>query len=609
MRTWDLSRTMREIRKAVILENGESLTDGQLLETFLVRGEEAAFETLVHRHGQMVLGVCRRVLRNTHDAEDAFQATFLVLVRKARSIMPREMVGPWLYGVAYRTALEARTNVHKRHVKEKELRQMTEPNEKDENTWSELHSLLDRELTGLPKKYRVAIVLCDLEGKTRKEAAGLLHLPEGTLSTRLARGRALLAKRMTRRGIALSGGSLTMALGQNAIASLQCSLVHTTVKAGSLLVAGQTVTGIISPAVVALMEGVMKTMLLTKLKFASAAVLAIGLIGTVNLVVCRSLASAAGQVTATAAQDQHLEERERGFQREPDKPAGEGSNDAKSADLPQSTLPYWLTAIIDNQGKCRVGVPNVIYRTKYTKIKKDGEEKEAYYYEPHVKKFVQDFEGSEVKAFDARGNPIDSKDLQKLLAKETVVLASTDGRKVHPSYLRVLKEDALVLVLSKKLHSPYSPPGPEPLLQPPGPSEDFKSSGPPKGPAPYWVRTSMDKEGRFVVGVPVVTYKSGTAKVTENGEEKEVYYFEPVATENVKQFDSGDVKVFTANGKPLDSKEVQNILGDRKTLVLASTDGRKVDPFYLRIIKEGTLVLVISKPLFDPAANYQTPPP
>jgi hypothetical protein len=359
------------------------------------------------------------------------------------------------------------------------------------------------------------------------------------------------------------------------------------------------------------MEGVMKTMLLTNLKFASAAVLAIGLIGTVNLVVYGSLAAAAGQVTAAAAQDQHLEERERGFQSEPDKPAGEGSNDAKSTDLPKSTLPYWVTATIDNQGKCTVGVPNVIYRTKYTKIKKDGEEKEAYYYEPHVKKFVQDFESSEVKAFDARGNPIDSKDLQKLLAKETVVLASTDGRKVHPSYLRVLKEDALVLVFSKKLHSPYSPPSPEPFLQP-GPSEDFKSSGPSKGPAPYWVRTSMDKEGRFVVGVPVVTYKSGTAKVTENGEEKEVYYFEPVATENVKQFDSGDVKVFTANGKALDSKEVQNLLRDRKTLVLASTDGRKVDPFYLRIVKEGTLVLVISKPFFDPVSyqpQFQIPPP
>jgi hypothetical protein len=129
------------------------------------------------------------------------------------------------------------------------------------------------------------------------------------------------------------------------------------------------------------------------------------------------------------------------------------------------------------------------------------------------------------------------------------------------------------------------------------------------------VNLSIDKEGKFRVGVPTVTYKSGTAKIKKNGKEIEAYYFKPVATENVKQFDRGDVHIFGVDGKLVDSKAVQKLLTGQKILVLASTDGRKVDPFYLRIIKEGTLVLVLSKPLWDasyyipPAARSTIPPP
>src|SRR6266568_3934886 len=108
MATGQLGRVIQQLRAAVLRRDGEGLTDGQLLESFLARQEEAAFEALVRRHGPMVLGVCRRVLGNSHDAEDAFQATFLVLVRKAPTVRPRERVGNWLFGVAFRTALEAR---------------------------------------------------------------------------------------------------------------------------------------------------------------------------------------------------------------------------------------------------------------------------------------------------------------------------------------------------------------------------------------------------------------------------------------------------------------------------------------------------------------------
>jgi hypothetical protein len=276
-------------------------------------------------------------------------------------------------------------------------------------------------------------------------------------------------------------------------------------------------------------------------------------------------------------------------------------------------LPYWVTVTTDKEGNFLVAVPNVMYVTKYAKIKEEGEEREVYYYEPVVNEFVHTFEGNEVKAFSVQGEPIDRKDFEKLLARKTLFLASTDGRKVPPFYLRIIKEDTVVLAFSRTLCTPYSPPSAEPQFPPGKEPKDWKSKDCPKGPAPYWVNLSIDKEGKFHVGVPTVTYKSGTAKIKKNGEEIEAYYFKPVATENVKQFDRGDVHIFGVDGKAVDSKAVQNLLrGEKKILVLASTDGRKVDPFYLRIIKEGTLVLVLSKPLWDtsvPPAQGFTPPP
>src|SRR5437660_2715419 len=158
------------LRRLLPVAAGPEPSDGQLLHGFCTRRDEAAFAALVRRHGPMVLGVCRRVLRNEHDAEDAFQATFLVLARKAASVRPREMVGNWLYGVAYRTALEARRAAARRRRKESQVREPAQAETADDR-WQELRPVLDRELAGLPDRYRVALVLCDLEGKTRKEVA------------------------------------------------------------------------------------------------------------------------------------------------------------------------------------------------------------------------------------------------------------------------------------------------------------------------------------------------------------------------------------------------------------------------------------------------------
>ncbi len=235
---------------------------------------------LVRRHGPMVLGVCRRVLHNSHDAEDAFQATFLVLARKAASVVKRESVGSWLYGTAYRTAMEARTMNARRRSRERPVENLPRPIvvPAEAQDW---RPLLDRELSLLPEKYRAAIVLCDLEGRTRKESARFLSINEGTLSSRLARGRTLLARRLTSCGVILSGGALMVALSQEAAAALSANLVISTAKAAALVAAGHAAA--VSTTAVLLMKGVMKAMLLKKLRLVVGAVLVVMAVGAVGL--------------------------------------------------------------------------------------------------------------------------------------------------------------------------------------------------------------------------------------------------------------------------------------------------------------------------------------
>jgi RNA polymerase sigma factor (sigma-70 family) len=229
----------------------------------------------------MVWGVCRRVLPNYHDAEDAFQATFLVLVRKAARVQPKEMVANWLYGVAYHTALKARSVAGRRKGRERQVVEMPEQAVEEREVWHDLQPLLDQELSCLPDKYRVPIVLCDLEGKTRREAARQLGWPEGTVAGRLATARKMLARRLARRGVALSGGALAAVLSAKAAsAGVPASVVSSTIKTATLVAAGQAaVTGVISIKVAALTEGVMMAMLMSKLKAVSTAVLIVCFLG------------------------------------------------------------------------------------------------------------------------------------------------------------------------------------------------------------------------------------------------------------------------------------------------------------------------------------------
>ncbi len=277
MATGQMSSVIPHMRRAALLQDGGGMTDGQLLECFLARREEAAFAALVRRHGPMVLGVCRRVLKNTHDAEDAFQATFLVLVRKAASLLPREAVGNWLYGVAYHTALKARAATVRRRTKEAQVRHMARPEALTEDTCQDWQPLLDQELSRLPDKYREPVVLCDLEGMTRREAARQLGIPEGTLSGWLTTAHRRLAQRLARHGFTVSAGSLAAVLSQSAAsAGVPAPLAVSTVKCAALLAAGQAAAGAISVKVAALTEGVLKAMLMTKLKVTAAFLVVVG---------------------------------------------------------------------------------------------------------------------------------------------------------------------------------------------------------------------------------------------------------------------------------------------------------------------------------------------
>jgi len=276
----EVTAVLNRLRQAALRHDGAGLTDRELLDGFIMRQDEAAFEALVRRHGPMVLGVCQRILRNQADAEDAFQATFLVLVRKASSVRPRGMVGNWLYGVAHNTARNAKAMNLRRRQKEREAGARPKQAAPEE-AWEELQTLLDQELPALPDKYRAPIVLCDLEGKPIREVARQLGWPQGTVATRLARGRALLAKRLARHGLAFSGGTLAVTLAQGpASACVPTALVVSTVQAVAAVAAGQAAAaGLISTRVAALAEGVVKAMLITRLKALAAVLLAVTLLG------------------------------------------------------------------------------------------------------------------------------------------------------------------------------------------------------------------------------------------------------------------------------------------------------------------------------------------
>ena len=251
------------------------LSDAQLLGRFIGGGEgmaEPAFRELVDRHGPMVMGVCRQILRRPQDADDAFQATFLVLVRKARSVRVRDSLAPWLYGVAYRTAHRARAAASRFRTADVEPMAEAADPAPDGSFELDVRPLLLEELNRLPGKYRDPIVLCHLEGKSHEEAARLLSWPVGTLSGRLSRGRQLLKARLERRGVSVSPTILAARWLTANQAELAPSLVDSFLDAA----AQSAAAGTISTSVQSLTQGVLRTMLLNNLKTISMAFVIVG---------------------------------------------------------------------------------------------------------------------------------------------------------------------------------------------------------------------------------------------------------------------------------------------------------------------------------------------
>jgi RNA polymerase sigma factor (sigma-70 family) len=252
------NRLLPQLVRIVLSASPAVRSDSQLLGDFLSTREESAFRTLVLRHGPMVLGVCRRILSDGHLAEDAFQATFLVLARRAGSIVPREQVGPWLYGVATRTAWKARGQSLRRLARESTSTVPPEPVVYPDESWDDVLPILDEEIARLPEKLRLAVVLCDLQGRPQRQVAKELGIPVSTLANRLAAARRQLAARLTDRGVTLSVAGLSTLLAGGIGIAIPPTLTAATIRSAL----GTEVP----PAVSQLSEGVMKMFAIHKLR-------------------------------------------------------------------------------------------------------------------------------------------------------------------------------------------------------------------------------------------------------------------------------------------------------------------------------------------------------
>jgi RNA polymerase sigma factor (sigma-70 family) len=251
-------------------------TDAQLLGTFVRHRDPAAFEGIVRRHGPMVYGVCRRVVGHAPDADDAFQAVFVVLARRAAAVSPREKLADFLFGVAYRTALKAKARLARRRTREKQVDAMPEVAVCPPDTWADLQPVIDAELAALPEHLRLPVLLCDLEGRTQREAAAHLKLPPATLATRLTTARRKLAERLTARGITLAGGALAAVLTANAAKAVPSGLVSAA--HGAALAAAGVGSGVVPANVLELSEGVLRMIATNKLKVLTAVLAVCGLL-------------------------------------------------------------------------------------------------------------------------------------------------------------------------------------------------------------------------------------------------------------------------------------------------------------------------------------------
>jgi RNA polymerase sigma factor (sigma-70 family) len=258
-----------------LVSRAEGMSDAQLLQVFARDNDQVAFTAIVERHGRLVLSVCRHVLGHVQDAEDAFQATFLVLARKAPSILKQSSLASWLHGVAYRMCIKAKRGAARRRAHEKNAGTPSAAETTDELTWREAQAILDEEITRLPDKYRAPLVLCCLDGRSRIDAAEQLGIKEGTLSSRLAAARKRLQERLALRGVTLA---TVLAAASLTTTTVSAALAQQTVQAAAGFAAGQAVASLVPAQVLWLARGALNAMIMTKVKTCSALVLGLALL-------------------------------------------------------------------------------------------------------------------------------------------------------------------------------------------------------------------------------------------------------------------------------------------------------------------------------------------
>ncbi len=281
----EYSAARREVRTLFNLGTVGELTDGQLLERFTEdHGEvaELAFAALVERHGSMILRVCRAVLHNEQDARDAFQAAFLILVRKAGTLQVRDSLGPWLHQVALRVASCARSAAARRQRHEQRAAEIAASRRVEDREHDDLMTILHEEIDRLPEHLRAPVVLCLLEGLTRYQAARRLGWPIGTVQSRLARGRERLRRRLTHRGVAPTAAlAIAVPSGEAAVVQVPGEWMNPIVRAATQFASRNAAAAeMVSAGVLVLVEGALKTMLVTKLKMAGIALMVLSLAAT-----------------------------------------------------------------------------------------------------------------------------------------------------------------------------------------------------------------------------------------------------------------------------------------------------------------------------------------
>jgi RNA polymerase sigma factor (sigma-70 family) len=429
----------------VALKPGDS-SDRDLLTRFSSSRDEDAFAELVRRHGRMVLAVARRVTGHQQDAEDAFQATFLVLARRATQIKQPEQLANWLYGVAYRTALEARAA--RRRVMEHSVSALPEsfamPPPDDA---TDLRRVIDEEMACLPDKYRSAVVLCDLEGLPRTEAAARLKIPEGTLSSRLAHARKVLAVRLTRRGITSTSSGIAALLAREATGSaLPRELVLLTARAAAQVTAGGVVPpNLVSPSVSHLAEGAMKIMLANRLRLSiTTGVLACGLLALGAF----GLAQTGVQNSPRPAPDVNQPLTNSNFG--PSNQASPHSTTTKiiARGIEDDDVPY---GSLPTQAVVRIEEGKLIIRQRIAHIEPvshpRGNESVTSYQQRSQVNGQTIADTSDVTVFDMKGNRLLPKVWKEKLKTDCHVLLAFDGKLPHPRELAIFKDDTLMLIL------------------------------------------------------------------------------------------------------------------------------------------------------------------